>query len=84
MIAGYVEFEFDLPGALLARIVKVFDGLTAAPLLRSVVETIPEEQGVYQLFLDSGAFRAAILRKQRGQVPVTLSVTAQASKSSRR
>jgi hypothetical protein len=49
--AGYVEFEFDLPGALLNRLVAVFDGLPPAPLLVSNVETIPEEQGVYQLFL---------------------------------
>ena len=54
MIAGYVEFEFDLPEALLARLVHVFADVTAAPLLPSIVAGIPEEQGVYQLFLDSG------------------------------
>lgn len=52
MRAGYTEFEFDLPGALLARLVTVLDALPPAQLTASVVETIPEEQGVYQLFLD--------------------------------
>jgi hypothetical protein len=51
--AGYVEFEFDLPDALLSKLVQVFDGLAEATLLPAVVESIPEEQGVYQLFLRS-------------------------------
>jgi len=51
--AGYVEFEFDLPEALLAKLVQVFDHLPEATLLSDVVNTIPEEQGVYQLFLQS-------------------------------
>lgn len=53
MIPGYVEFEFDLPEALLAKLVSIFDGVTAAPLAVANVAGIPEEQGVYQLFLSS-------------------------------
>lgn len=51
MTLGYIEFEFDLPGALLARLVKVLDGMEAAALLPEFLAKIPEEQGVYQLFL---------------------------------
>lgn len=51
MTAGYVEFEFDLPEALLARLVRVLDDVEPAPLLAHVVGEIPEEQGIYQLFL---------------------------------
>lgn len=29
-VAGYVEFEFDLPEALLAKLVQVFTGLNEA------------------------------------------------------
>jgi hypothetical protein len=31
-ILGYVDFELDLPGALLARLVQVLDTLTSATL----------------------------------------------------
>ena len=48
----YTEFEFDLPGALLAQLIGVLDGLETAPLNNASLLTIPEEQGVYQLFLD--------------------------------
>lgn len=54
MTAGYVEFEFDLPSALLRNLVSVFDHLEAITLTESNVETIPEVQGVYQLFLKRG------------------------------
>lgn len=49
---GYVEFEFDLPGALLARLVQILDELDIAPLNNASLLDIPEEQGVYQLLLD--------------------------------
>lgn len=49
---GYVEFEFDLPGALLARLIEVLDGLDTAPLNSTSLHEVPEEQGVYQLLLD--------------------------------
>ncbi|WP_245461280.1 GIY-YIG nuclease family protein [Rhizobium sp. WSM1325] len=51
-MTGYVEFEFDLPGALLVRLIEVLDGLGAVPLNTTNLAAIPEEQGVYQLFLD--------------------------------
>ncbi len=51
MIPGYQDFEFDLPGALLSRLVEVLDGLAAAPLNVEALESVPEAQGVYQLFL---------------------------------
>lgn len=49
---GYTEFEFDLPGALLTRLIEVLDALDAAPLDVANLLGIPEEQGVYQLLLD--------------------------------
>jgi hypothetical protein len=52
-MTAYVEFEFDLPGALLTRLIEVLDGLDRAALNSFSLEGIPEEQGVYQLFLDS-------------------------------
>lgn len=52
MTAGFVEFEFDLPGALLQRLVDVFKDMADAPLDAAVVATIPDAQGVYQLFFD--------------------------------
>lgn len=51
VIPGFVEFEFDLPDALLTSIEAVFDRLDSAPLLPSNVEGIPEAQGVYMLLL---------------------------------
>lgn len=52
MTLGYVDFEFDLPGALLARLVDVLDGLAPAVLSTEVLSEIPDAQGVYQLFLN--------------------------------
>jgi hypothetical protein len=52
MIPGYVEFEFDLPGALLRHLISILDGLTPAPLTAGDTERISEQQGVYQLLLD--------------------------------
>lgn len=52
MTDGYVEFEFDLPEALLERLVTVFGDMDAAPLAANQVAAIPEAQGVYQLFMD--------------------------------
>lgn len=51
-IDGYVEFEFDLPAALLVRLIDVFSEVTATPLSLQSTRDIPDEQGVYQLFLD--------------------------------
>ena len=52
MTAGYQEFEFDLPGALLDRLVQVLGGMETAPLDATGLTGVPEAQGVYQLFLD--------------------------------
>ncbi len=52
MIPGYRDFEFDLPGALLLRLVEILDGMVAAPLSQANLGHVPEAQGVYQLFLD--------------------------------
>ena len=52
MTAGYRDFEFDLPGALLDHLVRVLDSMEKAPLNLGGVESIPEAQGIYQLFLD--------------------------------
>ncbi|MBV5327417.1 MAG: GIY-YIG nuclease family protein [Chlorobium sp.] len=49
---GYANFEFDLPGALLDRLVNVLDGMDFATLTPKNAATIPDAQGVYQLFLD--------------------------------
>jgi Uri superfamily endonuclease len=51
-VAGYVEFEFDLPEALLTHLIRVLDALHPAPLDTNGVAAVPEAQGVYQLFLD--------------------------------
>lgn len=52
MTAGFREFEFDLPGALLSALVDVLDGMDAASLTVHNLKDIPDEaQGVYQLFL---------------------------------
>lgn len=49
----FKEFEFDLPRALLRDLVALLDGMGRAPLDEATVNAhIPEEQGVYQLFLD--------------------------------
>lgn len=52
MVAGYKEFEFDLPGALFAHLVAVLEKMTTAPFSDDNVGSIPEAQGVYQLFHD--------------------------------
>ena len=54
MTAGYVDFEFDLPGALLSRLVEVLDGMDSATLNAGNISEIPEAQGVYQLLLENG------------------------------
>lgn len=52
MIPGYQDFEFDLPGALLLRLVAVLDDLGATPLESASLHQIPDAQGVYQILLD--------------------------------
>ena len=52
---AYTEFEFDLPGALLKNLVKIIHSLQPEPLRMDTISAIPipEEQGVYQLLLDT-------------------------------
>jgi hypothetical protein len=49
---GYLEFEFDLPGALLDRLVESFKNLDRGALTPQGIDHVEEAQGVYQLFLD--------------------------------
>ena len=44
--------EFDLPGALLIQLVALLDNMPLAKLERENLRNVPEEQGVYQLFID--------------------------------
>lgn len=52
MTVGYETFEFNLPDALLTELTSVLNKMPIAPLLKEV-DQVPEEQSVYQLFLDS-------------------------------
>jgi hypothetical protein len=49
---AYRDFEFDLPAALLTRLVEVLDELDQAPLGELGLDGVPDAQGVYQLFFD--------------------------------
>lgn len=51
MVEGYVEFEFDLPAALLQSLVHEFDNMKAASLTQEHTQQVPDEQGVYQLLV---------------------------------
>src|SRR5262245_91965 len=53
MISGYVDFEFDLPRALLEQLIQILDTLPPVPLTREFLDGIPDAQGVYQLFHDN-------------------------------
>lgn len=47
---GFAEFEFDLPRALLQELILLLDGMEMGLLDASTATTIPDVQGVYQLF----------------------------------
>jgi hypothetical protein len=50
-LGAYEELEFDLAGALRERLIGMFSEMTSAPLAADIVSaTVPNEQGVYQLF----------------------------------
>lgn len=51
MAGGYVEFEFDLPQALLASLVSEFAKMDSASLTHEHTMQVPDEQGVYQLLV---------------------------------
>lgn len=48
----FKDLEFDLPSALLAQLVTLFEHMAPGPLNEETVLSVPEEQGVYQLFFD--------------------------------
>lgn len=50
-VPGYDEFEFDLPEALLKRLIDALDDVPPALLDAEALAHLPEVQGVYQLFL---------------------------------
>ncbi|MCM0020619.1 MAG: GIY-YIG nuclease family protein [Tagaea sp.] len=50
MIPGYVEFEFDLPKALLERLAATLDATQPAPLTEESAARLGDVQGVYELF----------------------------------
>lgn len=50
----FTDFEFDLPSALLEQLVNLFEKMGTGTLNEEeVAGHIPDEQGVYQLFLDN-------------------------------
>jgi Uri superfamily endonuclease len=49
MSAGFVEFEFDLPEALLAGLTSKLTSMAGAPLIPANLAGIPDAQGVYML-----------------------------------
>lgn len=51
MAEGYVEFEFNLPDALLKSLVAEFANMTSASLTHEHTMQVPDEQGVYQLLV---------------------------------
>ena len=51
MTEGYVEFEFDLPSALLQSLVNEFAKMDSASLTHQHTMQVPDEQGVYQLLV---------------------------------
>ncbi|MGO7445146.1 GIY-YIG nuclease family protein [Rhizobium ruizarguesonis] len=51
MAEGYVEFEFDLPAALLDSLVAEFAKMSSASLTHEHTVQVPDEQGVYQLLV---------------------------------
>ncbi|MDH2091481.1 GIY-YIG nuclease family protein [Rhizobium pusense] len=51
MAEGYVEFEFDLPQALLKSLVDEFAKMDSASLIHENTQQVPDEQGVYQLLV---------------------------------
>jgi Eco29kI restriction endonuclease len=51
MTPGFKEFEFDLPEALLANLILIFDQMDGASLTPENLTQLPDAQGVYQLYL---------------------------------
>ncbi len=53
MTRGYSELEFDLPSALLSSILERLEAMTPGSLTTEEIAEIPEEQGIYALYLKS-------------------------------
>lgn len=49
-LAGFRILEFDLPSALLEQVLATFEGMDASGLTAEATASIPNAQGVYQLF----------------------------------
>ena len=49
-IQGFAEFEFDLPKALKAELIRLLDAMGSAPLTQATTCELADAQGVYQLF----------------------------------
>lgn len=81
MIPGFAEFEFDLPTALLEHLVAAFEKVSAAPLSATNVRAIPDEQGVYQLFLkEAGTLKLVYIGKTDGDAGLNNRLTRHAIK----
>jgi hypothetical protein len=53
LLRSYIEeLEFDLPSKLLEELVSLFDEMPAGQLNEDALQSVNEEQGVYQLFKD--------------------------------
>lgn len=52
MTLGYDELEFDLPAALLTAVIERLETIDAAKLTKRALKNLPEEQGIYALYLN--------------------------------
>lgn len=52
MTLGYIDFEFDLPGALFARLIDALERMDPAIMSDENISRVPEVPGVYLLLLD--------------------------------
>lgn len=48
----FKDLEFDLPSALLAQLVDLFERMMPGPLTDEAVQGVPEEHGIHQLFFN--------------------------------
>ena len=51
-VLGFTQFEFALTDALIQQLIVCLDDMSVAELNRENLANLPNEQGVYQLFLD--------------------------------
>lgn len=63
-VPGYAEFEFDLPEALLQRLIVALDAVPPVALTEAAMVDVPDVQGVYELsLLTDGALKRVYLGK---------------------